>query len=87
MTEAKEVNLLDSKAVKCLVKEEILKQDPDVQNDVIDNVTDIVVERLNKISIDTVLYWIKPKGVKSMGVWSDIQNAHRENKFVIRTKL
>jgi hypothetical protein len=87
MTEPNKVNLLDNKAVGCLVREEILKQDPDAQDAVVDSVTDIVVERLNKISIDTVLYWIKPKGVKSMGVWSDIQNAHRENKFVIRTKL
>ena len=87
MTEAKEVNLLDSKAVGCLVREEILKQDPDVSDAVMNSVTDIVVERLNKISIDTVLYWIKPKGIKSMGIWSDIQNAHRENKFTVRTKL
>ena len=87
MTETNDTNILDIKAVKCLVKNEITKQDPDVPDTIIDSVTDIVIERLNKISIDTVLYWIKPKGVKSMGIWSDIQNTHKESKLVIRTKL
>lgn len=87
MTEAKEVNLLDIKAVESFVEKKILEQDPEIPDVVVQSVADIVVERLNKISIDTVLYWIKPKGVKSMEIWSGIQNAHRESKFTVRTKL
>lgn len=87
MNETKKVSVLDNDEVGCLVREEILKQDPDESEAIINDIVGMVTERLNSVTIDTISYWIRPKSVKSMTLWASIQKAHRENKYAIQTKL